>query len=318
MWPAEMVKLVKEHFVAVSTTLHGHPEDEEGKFYNSLQCAWGTGRFHAVTAGGKPLCAPEGDNFCCNVPVAWARWNALPESERKPGAVQVPHLKSYDSAFARRPAGSIILKSYNRILEFDPKGDWRRKTGKVHRLNLNQDPKDPRWIQDPEPGRTWVWLDEAQWRSLVPAHPKAGDAVAVPDGVAHRLLRLTMLDTIYCFSWAWGAGALRSQELKLMVVDAGSRSLSMRLEGTVLFEEPKRTYDARITGVLEYDPKEKVFKKIEITAVGDWTWPNRDGKPGQVLGVSIELWPHRFASPAYDRFFPGFSMQHYGYDQSKE
>jgi len=313
-----MVKLVKEHFVGVATTLHGRPEDEEGKFFNALKCSWGTGRYHCVTAGGKPLCAPEGDSFMCNVPAAWERWKALPESERKPGAVQVPHLKSYDAAFPKRPEGSIILKSYNRILERGKQGEWRRKTGSVHRLNLNQDPKDPRYIQDPEPGRTWVWLDEAKWRSLVPAQAKVGDIVAVPETVANRILRLTMMDTIYCFSWPWNPAAMKSKDLKLQVTDVSAAAVSMRLEGSVVFEEPKRTFDAAIVGELVYDVKEKAFKKFDVTAVGDWTWPNREGKPGQIIGVSVELWPHRFASAPYDRFFPGYSMQHYGYDESKE
>jgi hypothetical protein len=318
MWPAEMVKLVKENFVAVSTTLHGHSEDEEGRFFNSLKCAWGTGRYHAVTASGKSLCDPNGDSFCCNIGRAWERWKALPEIERKPGALQVPDLKTFDAAFPKRPAGSIILKSYNRLLERDQKGDWRRKTGTVHRLNLTQDEKDPRWIQDPEPGRTWVWLAEAKWRSLLPAQPKAGDKVAVPDAVANRLLRLTMLDTIYCFSWPWGAGAIRSKDLSLKVATVGPGTLTLVLEGAVLFEEPARTYDVCMAGTLEYDRKAQAWRRFDITAVGDWTWPKRKSNQRQTLGVSIELWPHQFASPAYDRFFPGFSMQPYGYDESKE
>src|SRR5262249_9767795 len=159
--------------------------------------------------------------------------------------------------------------------------------------------------QDPEPGRTWVWLDEAKWKSLVPAQPKVGDSVAISEALANRIFRLTMLDTIYCFSWPWPGGALRSKDLTLRVAEVGPGSLTMRLEGALLFEEPARTFDVSLAGTLEYDRKAQAFKRIDITGVGDWTWPKRKANQKQILGVSIELWPHQFASPAYDRFFPG-------------
>jgi hypothetical protein len=55
-----------------------------------------------LTARGKPLARCElvfGDKvnwFERSAARAWKAWKALPESERKPGAVQVPRLASVD------------------------------------------------------------------------------------------------------------------------------------------------------------------------------------------------------------------------------
>src|SRR5262249_4298644 len=157
------------------------------------------------------------------------------------------------------------------LLERDKNGEWIRKTGIVHRLNLEQIEEQPRWIKDPEPGRTWVWLDEAKWKSLVPAQPKIGDGVAVPEALATRLLRLTMLDTVYCFSWPWPAAAIRSKDLVIKVTGLSPERVTMTLEGVVHFEEPARTFDVSLSGVLELDRKAQAFKRIDITGLGEWT-----------------------------------------------
>jgi hypothetical protein len=41
-------------------------------------------------------------------------------------------------------------------------------------------------------------------------------------------------------------------------------------------------------------------------------------EPRDILGVALELAPQAFASAAYDRHFPGWSMSNYGYRQDRE
>ena len=54
-------------------------------------------------------------------------------------------------------------------------------------------------------------------------------------------------------------------------------------------------------------------------ALGNWTWGyQRQGPQVDLLGVALELWPHEFASPAYDRHFPGHGLSNYGYRQDRE
>ena len=77
--------------------------------------------------------------------------------------------------------------------------------------------------------------------------------------------------------------------------------------------------DDVISGILVYDRKKEAFTRFDVLALGDWTWGyKRDGPQVDLLGVALELWPHQFASPAYDRHFPGWNMSNYGYRQDRE
>jgi len=155
-----------------------------------------------VTPAGKILCATEKSSSCggrsvCDPQKSLAKWLALPEEERRPGAVKVDDLREMDPAFPKRPAGSIILKGYNRPLD-------RGADGKLKRLKEYRDcqelgKNDSNWqtFVDPEPGRVFLWFTQEQWKSIVPREPQAGMTLPFPDAVAERMLRLTLLNTIY-------------------------------------------------------------------------------------------------------------------------
>jgi len=98
--------------------------------------------------------------------------------------------------------------------------------------------------------------------------------------------------------------------------------VSMRLSGAVSLERTKGNFTYRyapeFSGVLEFDRAKGAFRKFDVLAIGEWTWDYRPGTPKEILGVALELWPHAFASPRYDRHFPGWSMSNYGYKQDRE
>ena len=77
-------------------------------------------------------------------------------------------------------------------------------------------------------------------------------------------------------------------------------------------------YEPAFGGVVSYDRRKQALDRFDVVAVGDWTWDYRPGQPKETLGVALELWPGTFASPAYDRHFPGVSMSNYGYKQERE
>jgi hypothetical protein len=188
----------------VVITVHGECKDAEGAFWKSFcrDYAWITGAAHGVTPSGKVLCAEGKSASCggrrvCDPRKAFEKWLALPEEERKPGAVVVEDLKEMDPAYPRRPAGSLLLKGYNRPLERGADGELRRMKEYWDCQELG--PQDVNWKRfvDPEPGRTWVWLTREQWTALVPPDPKVGVSFSVPEAAAGRLVRLPLLNTIY-------------------------------------------------------------------------------------------------------------------------
>ena len=46
-------------------------------------------------------------------------------------------------------------------------------------------------------GRTFLWFTQEQWKSILPVEPKVGLKYAVPEAVGDRMVRLTLLNTIY-------------------------------------------------------------------------------------------------------------------------
>ena len=121
----------------------------------------------------------------------------------------------------------------------------------------------------------------------------------------------------------WRPEEIRSRKLTLTVESVSSTELRLKLSGNASLKKEKGNfpyaYEPEYSGVLVYDRKKESFTRFDVLALGDWTWGyKRDGPQVDLLGVALELWPHEFASPAYDRHFPGWNMSNYGYRQDRE
>ena len=121
----------------------------------------------------------------------------------------------------------------------------------------------------------------------------------------------------------WRPEEIRSRKLTLTVEAASPAELRLKLSGTASLKKEKGNfpyaYDPEFSGILVYDRKKEAFTRFDVLALGDWTWGyKREGPQVDLLGVALELWPHEFASAAYDRHFPGWNMSNYGYRQDRE
>jgi hypothetical protein len=92
---------------------------------------------------------------------------------------------------------------------------------------------------------------------------------------------------------------VRSGDLTLTVEET-TRTLKMRVEGSALLAsdaDPARAargYDARLTGVVEYDAKKKAITRFDMVALGDYWGGDYEGgrfkRPGRTpLGIAFEL-----------------------------
>ena len=43
----------------------------------------------------------------------------------------------------------------------------------------------------------WLWFTQEQWKSIVPPYAKTGMSFPLSEAVADRIVRLTLLNTIY-------------------------------------------------------------------------------------------------------------------------
>lgn len=320
-WTDENLQLLQEHFVPVSVhTADQDRQDAVGQFCRDAGLdlmKWEVRRF-CVTAGGKVL---ESGGMDFDLRGALARWKALPESERAPGALQVGDLARIDARRASPlpPPGGLILKVHTRAFMRDGEGRLRTLTGSdLCYDEAGKDTEETRKNRSaqgntiPQAHPDHLWLTGAEWKSLIPADPRIGDKFPMPAAIAERILRFH-LNPLRVYG-RFGPDALerkevRAGELNLTVEAAEPTQVRLRLDGFArLGQDPPAAvaqgkiasltlwgYAPRVLGFLEYDPRRRAFTRFDVVALGDHF--GRFGNSTvsasrlglQPLGISFEL-----------------------------
>ena len=273
-------------------------EDAEGKFFRSVadqgprKGEGGSTRqgIYVLTARGKLLAyknAGQAPDVMRDVlRQGLVEWKKLPESQRRPGAVEVGDAETLDRNYTRTPpAGGLVLNVFARALDRDADGQLCNASCKVGAGN--------------EASRDHLWLTESEWKSLVPSDPAKGDTLAVPARVAERILRFHLVDNTRGEPVFWRGEEIRSSRLELTVEQVTPSRLRLRLEGAAQLasdadlSQAERGYDARLLGYLAYDREAKRVTQLDIVAVGEH-WGEgpytRGARPGRTpLGVAFEL-----------------------------
>jgi hypothetical protein len=324
-WTPEIVQLIKDNFVAVSAgNLDQNRQDAVGKFIreSGMKFPGAGGSVWCVTADGKLL----GNG----ARVALQKWKALPESQRRPGAIKVEPMGEKDAKFAAPtpPEGALILRLYYRAFMREPDGKLRYVTGKDlwhdekgERTEEGIESKYPGAITTPQAQPDHMWLTRTEWRSLVPARPRKGDSFPLPPAIADRLCRwhLNPLN-VYGEANPLGKKEVRSSEITLTVTEVSDRTVRLRLDGSAKLGAPlpaadagpigyrdRWGYEPRLLGWLDYDREKQAFTRFEVAALGDHFGKlgiaDSALRPGrQPLGIAFELAPPD--CPA-DRIHPG-------------
>lgn len=214
---------------------------------------------------GKPFYMPNGSPFFCTAAGILLKnglkdWDKLPESDRKPGAVAVPkytalpELAKKSRRLTRPPLNTLILRSYVRGL----KPEEGRLIG----------PKTiPQMYHIPaEPNRDFVWLQEAEWKSLMPADVAKGGAFPVPDAMRDRICYWHIAGGYHCLPGYYTRDHFQSRDMTLTVENATEESVSLRLSGSAVLKKGP-TY--RFHGVLKYSPRTKMFSRFDVIALAD-------------------------------------------------
>jgi hypothetical protein len=260
-----------------------------------------SGSVCVVTAGGKALGPYSGPGVGMEKWLATKlrAWEALPESERTPGAVKVPRAAAVDPrrAALTLPEGALVLRVFNRhlgwaenkALRYVVAEDYLPGSSKaaVARFGMAQN--------------DFMWIPKHEWQALVPAAPKPGERRAVPASFALRLFRYH-LDP--CRGFSEGAAFTRSKadagRLTLIVQHATGEKLTMRLEGSATLRQPGRegtaSYEPALLGLLEYDRSRKAFTRFDLLALGTASGLPTDAngvvtprKGPYPLGIAFEL-----------------------------
>jgi hypothetical protein len=319
---AEM-KLLKEKFIAYAPRFGSTGYASQDKWLNEVfgggkgrECRVEGTTWAIVTAGGARV---KGKHR--SLAAALEAYRALPEADRKPEVANPgPHNPKLQYADVAPSPGTLFVNVYCRVLE--PAGEGRFRAAKKvdltefgGRSHGNSMPGD-----FSEPQRECLWLAEPEWKALMPATPKAGDRVAIPESVRQRVL------LFYVFNWYvnsgggyWAPKHLRDPSLELTVQEASEKTVRLRLSGRASYKGeaavgkslggqifgpvPRESgqkltsptyridWDVRIEGVLEYDPGKGRFSRFDAVALGDYQGPwglSYKERPVPV-GVAFEL-----------------------------
>jgi hypothetical protein len=307
--------MAREDFVPVALDdwYQRRREDAEGAFFKKVYSQDASRAapdrpnrqgIYCLTASGKLLAVKNAGQLVDvtkeSMRAALARWEALPEAERSPGAVKVPELKYPDRRYtpARPPKGCLVLDVFTRDFDFDARGD-------------------PCKASVPTPGGDWaardkMWVFEPEWKALVPSGARPGDDVPLPAALVHRLLCFHLRDNTTGQSPRWKPGEIRTRQMKLAVEEAGTAGLKLRLDGVAAMatdanpDRAERGIELELLGYLTYDAAKGTFTRFDVLALGRrWghaphTGEERTGKPP--IGFLIQL---AGGSP-YDTVAPDF------------
>jgi hypothetical protein len=259
--------------------------------------------------GDWTMLRPDGSLLGPDIQSGWAKWKALPLAERKPDAYPLVKVKELPpDAPPHPPEGALVVRISQRNLQRKGETDFVRLT----------EANTAKWCRTMGSGNNWLWhpryndsfrdvmwLLEDEWKSLIPADPKRGDRLPLPEAVKKRMLLWHLTNRTFCVGIAWEEKDIRSENLRLTVEEV-TPVLRLRLEGTVLLKMdggPEDTkifwgrsehgYDTRVLGFLNYDPAKNRFTRFDILSIGDYWGGDAEGARRNVgrlpLGICFEL-----------------------------
>lgn len=290
----QIIKLINENFIPVAENdwYQRRRQDAVGTFFRSVadqgprKGQGGSTRqgHYAMTAGGKLLAYNNNrgsERHAGMLKDALRKWDALPASDRKPGAVKVAALKpdQLDKKYARiMPQGTVVLKSSTRLL----------KQSGVLFTACGADDHPNQWGHLAAHNSVWLQAKEiAQLRELDSAEP-----VDLPKAIAYRLMRYHLVDNTRGEPNSWGREEVKKYQLTIRT-PAGKPQRRI-LEGAVLLEHGEsRGFDAKLLGYFDLDPKHDTLTAVQIVVLGDhwgsgtYTGGARAGRTP--LGIAFSL-----------------------------
>lgn len=296
---ADVIKLATEQFVPVCTDdwYTRRRKDDEGEFFRTMASAAGRTGENGETRQGIYVFAADGSvlgykNAGQNPEAmkrvfrdALAKFDKLPEAQRKAGAVKVPDRGKPDPQFTRTPPdGGLVIRVHARIL--DEKDD-DFCPGKCPTTGGDKASRD------------FLWLTKTEVKQLAPPKAEAGETYPLPAAVAVRIARFHLVDNTRGEPNFWKADEVRKNDWTLTVTKATADAVELRLDGNVVLAtkadptDADRGYTAKARGHLRWLPKKGTFDQFDVAVVGQHWGEGRytpGARPGRsTLGFAVTL-----------------------------
>ncbi len=300
----EEIALLKQKFVPVVFNTYNKRLPEDGKVWTDAFRSWvcvpraalpiesrlpGKSTMCFFAASGRPIkinAALRTQPLNRRLQEVLDVFTKLPEADRSPAAAKTkPDLSRLKYHRGEEPPqGRLVLRAYNRILTRDEDKGYR-----AARVNWTQFMTEdtsffegaPKFKAEGSmiraPMKDMFWLMEAEWKALVPARPKEGDKLAVPQSASRRLF-------LYgCHNWwavetlerLWGPESIQQGDLTVTIAGVSATEVTMHLDGAFQManskDKPcKAAYKGQVSGVLCYDLGKKAFTRFDMVVLGDY------------------------------------------------
>lgn len=295
----DVIKMATEQFVPVCTDdwYTRRRQDAEGEFFRKMATAAGRKGEGGATRQGIYTFAADGTvlgykNAGQDAEAmkkvfrdALAKFDALADGQKKPGAIKVPDHGKLDPKYTRQlPADGLVVRVNARIL--DKKGD-EFTTGTCEMTGGDKASRD------------FLWLTKVEMKSLVPANTDVGATLEVPAGVVTRIARFHLLDNTRGEPAYWKKTEVRAATLTLTVTKSSADAVEMRLDGVVRASthadpsKAERGFEGKLRGKLRWVPAKGAFDLFDVAVLGEhWgeAAHTRQARPGRTpLGFAFTL-----------------------------
>jgi hypothetical protein len=301
VWTAEFTKLAKDQCVAVTLADAGMARrrtDATGEFLRKANVGSTalTSNFciDIVAANGKhcgriPFNTP---GVALNsLKVGLKTFDALADEEKRLGKDALGEGPAADD-LPRPPEQCLVLRVHLRQLgrgadgklRYTEPDDYTDKTPPRNRKICRQ------------PFDDTMWVPREEWEALIPADPKVGAAVPVPQSLMLRLCRYHLNPRVGftegpCFAKA----GPQDGKLEARVERVDAQEVELRLEGSATLKLGDHlTYTPALLGKLVYSRTGKAVTRFDLVALGDVAGDIQHGGGGfrtgsQPLGIAFEL-----------------------------
>lgn len=212
----------------------------------------------------------------------------LADFQRLPAEQRQPKFPGISAAPPERPLpeppkDGLRLRGYCQYMRLNKEGWPVRADVYYYQKNPN------RWKSEPQTDILWMTKEERL--SLLPKDPQPGMYFDVPDAIQQRFFRTIGIDYM---EGSIAALEIRDSGLKLVVTEANSETIKMRLSGYAKMGralddqtesvKQSRGCDVKVTGVVECD-RTGQFSRFDVAGVGT-AWGHKRNVTYRELGVS--------------------------------
>ena len=267
-----------------------------------------------VTAGGDVVARQDVRLRKKELAPALAAYQKLSKDQRTPPLPDASLAKPPQRPVPQPPANGLVLRGYCTYMKRDDQGRFVRSGEYYYKENPD------RWMAETQ--SDLLWLNEAEWKSLLPADPKPGDKSDFAAAIRKRLFSTIGIDYM---EGSVNSVPLRESTLTLTVEKSNDRQIILRMDGHAALgkefsdasrDKPEtRGCELRVLGELAYDRGRQRIDRFDLAGTGR-AWGNKMNYVGREVRLADHPWHYGIAcelvtgdSPA--DFIPPYNLLHY-------